>query len=120
MANSSYLRKLILRQVFIGANGVPEKYISLHSGDPGEDGANELAGAARQQIVLEAIDNEEVGNRDVLQFDKLPAGTVSHFGIWDARDGGHFWTGGKLALGLIVSEGQSVRWAPGDIAIGID
>ena len=72
----------------------PITHASLHNGDPGATGANELAGGAppyaRQPINFGAAVNGSIDSSNVPAFD-VPAGaTVTHVGFWSADVGGTF------------------------------
>ncbi len=84
------------------ANGLKSAatYISLHSGDPGTTGTNELSGGspayARKQPTWGTTNNGVVPLSAALQFD-IPSGVnVSHFGEWTAATGGTFLGGEAL------------------------
>ena len=117
MGNSAYLRELIMRRVFLDADALPGLWVSLHSADPGESGAGELRDYARQAVAFGAGEAGAVVNRSALQYDNLPAATLTHFGVWDAERGGHYLTGGALDLGLIVPKGKSLRWRENELTL---
>ena len=65
-------------------------YASLHTGDPGTTGANELSGVTRQALTWNAGSADGVVTSQAVIF-TLPAGTVlTHVGIWSAVTGGEF------------------------------
>lgn len=80
-------------------------WISLHTGDPGTTGANEVNGGnyARVQVNAQGgaspawgtASNRQMTNSGAVTF---PQGggdaQVTHFGIWDAQNGGNFIRGG--------------------------
>lgn len=74
-------------------------YVSLHTADPGDTGANEAAGGvpayARKAITWSPASGGSLnaGNQPV--FD-VPAGTFTHFGLWDSMTAGTFHGGGLL------------------------
>jgi hypothetical protein len=77
---------------FPGAN----VFISLHTGDPGETGANEVAGGsyARQQADFGAAAAGTLANSANIEFSGMPAATVVAWAAWDAVTAGNcFWTG---------------------------
>ncbi len=119
MANSDYLRNLIMRRTFLDAEALPGLYIGLNSDDPGSDGANELSGYQRQSVTFGTAGIGRVSNRDALQFDDLPAATITHFSVWDAEQEGRFLTGGKLDVGQMVPAGHTLIWRAGDLILNI-
>ena len=90
-------------------------YVSLHSGDPGTTGANEISGGspayARKAASWTSQANGSFNLANGLQFD-IPAGTtVSHFGTWSTANGGTFYGGEALrdAANAPVSENFSAQ-----------
>ena len=75
-------------------------FASLHSADPGTTGASELVagvgGYARKAITWNAATASNLDNLANPEFD-VPAGSVSHFGLWSAATGGTFYVGGALS-----------------------
>lgn len=83
-------------------NGVKAQatYVSMHTGDPGTTGANEVTGGspayARKGASWGTAANGVVTLSSALQFD-IPAGvTVTHFGSWSAAAAGTFVGGDAL------------------------
>jgi hypothetical protein len=78
-------------------------YMSLHSGDPGSTGANELATTggspnyARKPITWAAASGGSKVSNVSEAFDIPPSSTVSYFGLWSAATGGSFRGGGPLS-----------------------
>lgn len=74
--------------------------VSLHTGNPGTTGANEATGGdpayARQSVTMGAPVNG-VSTSDQVIFD-VPAGTYTHFGVWDAEE--NFKGGNPLKNGV--------------------
>lgn len=75
----------------------PNPYISLHTANPGENGASEVVGGsyARQQI-SPSNTGGVITNLSLLRWDLLPAVTVTHWGAWDAVT-----VGNVLAMGAL-------------------
>jgi hypothetical protein len=83
----------------LGSGGAKEAtHLSLHTADPGDTGADELAGGsyARQAITWEAA----AGGLKVITgtpLFQIPAGvTITHFGLWSASSAGSWRGGGAL------------------------
>lgn len=69
-------------------------WISLHDADPGETGANEVAGVARQSTTLQAATGGvRIADPDQLTFDLTAGDTVAFVGLWDSQTGGVFLAG---------------------------
>lgn len=97
MANSVSFRNKAVDAVAIngGAN-----WFSLHTGDPGTSGANEVTGAGyqREQALYPAAANGAATTPGATH--QVPAGTVvTHFGRWSSQTAGTFFTGGVLPNG---------------------
>ena len=83
-------------------------YVSLHTGNPGENGANEVTGGsyARKAVTFGAVSNKATSNTAAIEFPGMPAATLTHVGLWDASSGGAFWWGGALATSKAVGAGD--------------
>ena len=83
--------------------------VSLHTADPGETGANEIAngGYERQTVTYDAPSAKTALNPARVEWDDMPACTVTHVGLWD--EGGTFWWGGPLTASKILNAGDSFR-----------
>lgn len=78
----------VLDEIFNAGSGTfpaADPYISLHSLDPGDTGANELTGGsyARQQVAFGAAASGTLSNTGAITW-SVPAGDVVAWGVWDA------------------------------------
>ena len=120
LPNSAYFSALILDRTLFDASVVPAVYVSLHSGDSGADGGNELVGYARQAVTLVRVGSAAAVNANALEFDDLPHGEVSHFGVWDAREDGNYLTGGPLPRAQrVTQDNQALRWREAEWSLRI-
>ncbi len=75
-------------------------YLSLHSGDPGTTGANEITGGspayARKAATWGTAASGSRTLSSAVQFDVAASTQVSHFGTWTALTGGNFLGGDAL------------------------
>jgi hypothetical protein len=83
------------KNAMLNALGAVAVYASLHSSDPGDNGANELTGGspayARKSITWNAAASGSMDDSNVPVFD-VPAGsTVSYVGLWSAVTSGTFY-----------------------------
>lgn len=90
------------------------RYISLHSGDPGYTGANEITAGghtyARKSLTPSgASSGRHTDNGNLLQWLDMPAVTVSYVGIWDALAAGNFLWGGALAANKTTNAGDTLE-----------
>lgn len=100
---STALRNLIINRIFRNQAFTPTSiFASLHTNDPGDTGANELTGGsyARQSVSFGAPAVDGTGyaitNSADITFSNLPAGTVTHAGLFTASTGGTFYAGDTL------------------------
>jgi len=97
----------VLDEIFnAGAGTFPsaDPYISLHTADPGETGANEATGGsyARQQTAFGAAASGTLSNSGNIDFASMPAATIVGWGVWDAVSAGNcFWTGWFSTVGRV-------------------
>lgn len=97
-------------------------YLSLHSADPGDTGASELAatnGYARNACAFDAPSGGACLNTDAEVFtasggDWLAA---THFGIWDASTAGNCLYSGALASPRTIADGETGTIAAGALSI---
>jgi hypothetical protein len=124
MSISDYLELKILDKVFRNVDfTVSARHISLHTGDPGETGANEVTGGSYGRQGSASFDAAASGatqNSGALTFAGMPAATITHFGVWDTGSGGNFLWGGALSQSWVVPAGASVDFGAGDIDITLD
>ena len=86
-------------------------YISLHDGDPGITGADEIAGGSYARkpttnVQWDAASGAQSETNIDLVWTDLPAVTITHIGLWSAVSAGTFKIGGELASPVVISAGQ--------------
>ena len=88
--------------------------ISLHTGDGGETGANELSGDGygRQACPLDVAARSGIGTHSPVVFTDLPAATVTHYGAWM---GGAFLWSVPLVTPIPTTRGASIEFSAGSI-----
>lgn len=92
------------------------RYVSLHTGDPGTTGANEVSGGsyARQAATFtQSGSNPTVAsNNGTIQYPTATAawGTVTHFGLWTAASGGNYLGGGAVTTPKSIDTDDIARW----------
>lgn len=99
MSISDYAENAILNKLFNDINfEVDTPYVSLHTANPGEAGADEVAGGSyvRKLGSFGAAASGQVQNDADIEFADMPAETVVAFGIWDAEAAGNFIWGDWL------------------------
>lgn len=132
MSASNFLELELLDHVLGAATYTPPVtvYISLHTADPGETGANEVSGNAYARV---AVTNNATNwpaaaaglksNGIVFTFPTPTGagwGTVTHFGIWDAASAGNNLFGGALSVPKTINADDTVQFNVGDIDITAD
>jgi hypothetical protein len=98
-------------------NSITYAYASLHNGDPGTTGANEISGGtpayARKAITVGA---SSAGSARTLSADvtfDVPAGTITHVGYWSAITGGTFQGSDPVTSETFAAQGQYKLLASG-------
>jgi len=111
MSVSTYMKNALLDAFF----GVGTITMSLHTGDPGTAGDNEVTGGsyARQTVSYAAASGGSVGNSATATFANLPAATVTHAGFWK---NGQFCQGAALTASRTVLEGDGLYFSAAQIA----
>jgi hypothetical protein len=123
MTMSSYLRDKINDHWCKGAafSQPANIYVSLHTGDPGLTGANEVTGGSYARVLCNSWNASSGGNKtnsaDIL-FSGMPAVTITHAGVWDAASGVNFLDGGALGSSRTLQAGDAYRIAAGQATIG--
>jgi hypothetical protein len=88
MATSTTLANRVLESVLRGTawTVVPGVRLSLHNADPGTTGASEISGGgyARQTPVYGAAAGGQSSLTAPVSFTNMPAGPVTHVGIWSS------------------------------------
>lgn len=102
-------------------------FVSLHTADPGDTGANEVAGNgyARQGPVafVNSGNNPTVAaNTAIVSFPTAtnPWGSVTNFGVWTDAATGTFLGGGLLDAPKPVAAGDQVRFLTGALTLTAD
>ena len=115
---SSYLKAKLLAKVLRREEfNVPAVYVSLHTGDPGEDGINEIDGIPRMAAAFSHVFQGETTNVTNLEWSDMPSTGITHIGLWDTVKGGHFLWGGPLAVLKQARKGDMFRIPAGELRI---
>lgn len=123
---STHLANKILDSIFNGGSvSYTNIYVSLHTVDPGDNGASEVVGGsyARKETDITswtAAAAKTVNLDEVLEYIDMPGLTVTHIGLWDATTAGNFLWGGALAESKTIPVGETLRFKIGDIIAEID
>lgn len=127
---SNYLREKVLN--WFRGTAFPAAptniYISLHTADPGTNGASEVSGGnyARQTVAVPAglnapVDSgsdELIDNVNAISWAAVTwAATITHVGIWDAATVGNYLGGGALTASKVVVSGDTVTFAAGALDV---
>lgn len=132
MSLSNYLELELLDHVWGGAaySAPATLYVSAHSADPGETGANELASTGSYARVAvtnnltnwPAASNGSKSNGAAITFPTPTGGwvAITHFGVWDAATSGNFLGGGALDTPTAaISSGDTVQFAIGALTVSL-
>jgi len=126
---SNYLEGLFMDWLFEGSAIATKAnvYVSLHTGDPGDTGANEkaVAGSYARVTAAPASWQGTEGARENSAEIAFPAasadwGTITYFGLWDAASAGNFLGGGSLSLQKLVYNGDQLKFTSGNLDYTLD
>ena len=97
-------------------------WVSLHDGDPGEDGINEISGGSyARQTGTFAASSEGTGTSSAnIVFTSMPSGTVDYVGLWNTGTVGDFLWGGALTASKNTNEGDTFQINAGSLDVAID
>jgi hypothetical protein len=123
-AKSDYLELKVLDH-FLGtaSTSAPSAvYLALHTADPTDAGTGtEVSGNgyARQAITFAAASSGSSASSSAEEFTASGGafGTVTHFGIWDASTSGNLLYHGALTASKTIADGDTLRFASGNITI---
>lgn len=119
MAMTNYLEVELRKHLFrTGSFTKPAAlYVSLHTADPAETGANEVSGGAYARVQRDPLDANWTaasavdGNTDNAAAITFPTpsanwGTITHFAIWDASSAGNCLVEGTITPNKTVNNGD--------------
>lgn len=99
---------------------VTNPYTSVHTGDPGDNGANEATGGsyARQLVSYGVASSGQAASDTLERYGPMPSATLTHGGIWDASTSGNFLGGSALSASKTVASGEFAEFAIGALTVG--
>ncbi len=123
-AKSDYLELKVIDH-FLGtaSTSAPSNvYLALHTADPTDAGTGaEVSGNgyARQAITFAAASSGSASSNSAEEFTASGGdfGTVTHFGIWDASTSGNLLYHGELTASKTIADGDTLRFASGNITV---
>ncbi len=99
-------------------------YISLHTADPGNTGANEVAGGTGYVRQLASFTNAGANptvasNNAIVVYAVATGvwGTISYYGVWDAVSGGNIRGSGLLTSPKSINNGDTARFIANALTI---
>jgi len=103
--------------------GANAGWISLHFDSPGlpSDNRNEFSGGGYVRVKMSWTQpsNRTIWSTDDARFVGLVANRITHFGIWDQKNGGHLRAYGQLPKSVVVTNGQGHVLPQGSIAVSV-
>jgi hypothetical protein len=127
---SDYWENEILNHVFgKGDYAPPTVYVGLSTADPTDSGAglSEPSGNGYARVETTEADwnvaaGGLLGNANTILFGPAsgPWGTLTHFALFDAASGGHLLVHGALAQPRTIGNGDSARFAGGELDVTLD
>jgi len=124
----NHLEDEILDHVFgNGTYAAPTIYIALSTADPTDDasGIAEPSGNGYARKACAGWDVSSSGataNTADITFDQATGswGTITHFAIFDALTSGNMLAHGTLSAQKVVGNGDTVKFAAGDLDVTLD
>lgn len=122
-AKSAYLAQAILNAALRNtALQVAAQFISLHTGDPGTTGANEVPSTNAYARVASpgfTAANPSLNANIVTSPAPTPAnwGTITYAGVWDAASAGNFLYKIPLNFSVVTSIGVPVEFVAGALSV---
>jgi hypothetical protein len=98
-------------------------FVSLHTTDPGDTGAAEIAGNAYARTAATFTDTganpTTASNSAIVSFPTATAGwgTIAYFGLWSAATSGNYQGSGQLDVSRIVNAGDKVQFLTGALTV---
>lgn len=89
-------------------------YLSLHTADPGSNGANE-GGETRQAITFATSSGGNQASNNAQTWSSAVGGTYRYFGVWTASSGGTYKRGGSLTTTISATAGAQITFSSGAI-----
>ena len=97
------------KNAMLDALGALAVYASLHDGDPGDTGANEISGGspayARKAITWNAADSGSMDDSNAPVFDVPAGGSVQYVGPWSAATSGTFYGSDQVTTENFTGQG---------------
>lgn len=120
-------RNAILNAYLPGAShasysGNSTLFLSLHTGDPGDNGANEYttySGGLRASISFTGAASAASTSTAQIDFTSMGATTITHVGVWSANTGGTFKGGGALVSAKTTASGDTLRFLTSAVAASL-
>lgn len=124
---SNYLEDLILKHALTSSTAAfvttTTVYLSFHTADPGETGANEFSAYGRPAVHIATGANSTYANDTTHSVVVSSTGTITHVGLWDASTtgaGNFFWGGALSASKVVANTGDTVTLAIGALTVTLD
>ena len=92
-------------------------YAGLFSTDPTDAGTGTEVAVGRQAVAFDAPTGGACANSADLNWTGMPAGAVTHIGIFDAATEGNLLYHGPLAAAKTVNEGDTLTVYAGDLEV---
>lgn len=111
MPLSSYYRDAVLDSIVVG-------YASVHNGDPGLVGSNEITGGSyvRKAVTCSAASGGAKANSSDLNWINMPTATgIAYIGLWDAASGGNFLWSLPMAVSKSTTAGDTFSVPAGNL-----
>lgn len=123
MSISNYVETKVMDAIFNNASPaalqLANRYVKLHTGDPGEDGtANAATETTRKSVTSAASSDGVFTSTNDLQWTTVAANeTYSHVSLWDNSTAGNCLWSGALTTPKTVNAGDTFTIPSGSLTV---
>ena len=126
----NYWENEILDHIFgKGSYAPPTIHVGLSTADPTDDGSGlaepsggGYARASTSSNNWNTASGGATANANDIMFPEATGswGTITHFALFDAASGGNMLAHGSLSASKVISSGNAVKFAAGDLDVTLD
>lgn len=112
----------LLRYGFLGEDPIQPGpyYVALHTAQPSWAGSNEVSGGGYQRLQVQfVVDGTELKNSADMEYENMPAVTVTHVSLFRQSSGGAPVWRGALTTPQQVVAGSTCRIKAGDLSVSL-
>lgn len=118
-AKSNWAENAVLDWLLGGSNPTrpTTRYVTVFTAAPTDVGGGTELGVTRQAATFSAAASGTTSNTNTVTFASVPAGVVTHFGVFDASTSGNLLYYGALTTPRTAQAGDSIVLPIGELDI---